>query len=737
MKLRIEGTRFLSILIVLVFVFGVSTAAVADSSGPERPADKRFVEKLGVQKFSGRLIVRPLQYKAWKAKGLSHQEAVNRVAKAKQIIETKNVIKRVRQTGEYIVRVPAGETEATVSNALMATDLFQYVEPDWIVYPIAAPNDPMFDNQWHHAPDRMQSADGWDIHTGSPSVSVGICDTGILTIHEDFQLHRLEGYNAVDGLWESQGGNINPVHPHGTQTTGCAAANGNNGEGVTGVGWNLSHRMLRVTNDSGGSAYISTLQDAARTSIEKGDRVASVSYSGVDISSNLTTATYIKSIGGLLVWAAGNDGRNLTYGNRDSDDIIVVGATDSSDTLAYFSAYGQFVDVTAPGVGIYTTDADNDSDYASVSGTSFATPLTAGLVALIWSYNPTLTPDQVESVLKQGCNDLGDSGLDNIYGYGRINVHGSLSLLNPCESACGNNISECNEACDGTNLGDETCQSQGFDDGTLACNGTCDGFDTSGCYDYVCGNGVKEGTEECDKNDESDESDESDFGDTVCGDFGCTGGSLTCNIDCTIDTSSCTGCPACDNDGLCESGEDCSNCPDCIIGGYCGDGICDPYAEPPENCKTCARDCLGKTNGRWDRQYCCGIGVKDSWYPFGCDERCTEDGLQCGEVTPSCCGDLVCEGAEDRFNCKIDCGSLPFCGDGSCDLGEDECNCPQDCGTPPGTEIECADGIDNDCDGLTDGDDPDCQCGGKNAPCSDNSDCCSGFCKESGLCSKP
>ena len=100
MKLRIEGTRFLSILIVLVFVFGVSSAAVADSSGPERDADKKFVEKPGVQKFSGRLIVRPLQYKAWKAKGLSHQEAVDRVAKARQIIETKKVIKRVWQTDE-------------------------------------------------------------------------------------------------------------------------------------------------------------------------------------------------------------------------------------------------------------------------------------------------------------------------------------------------------------------------------------------------------------------------------------------------------------------------------------------------------------------------------------------------------------------------------------------------------------------------------------------------------------
>ena len=174
----------------------------------------------------------------------------------------------------------------------------------------------------------MQSSDGWSIHTGNSTVSVGICDTGIRTSHEDFQLHRLEGYNAVDQKWEGQGGDISAVHPHGTMTTGCAAANGNNGVGIAGVGWDLSHRMLRVSNSSGGSAYMSTLQHAARTAVESGDRIASVSYSGVDTPSSLTTASYIKSIGGLLVWAAGNDGRNLTYGNRDNDDIIVVGGRD-------------------------------------------------------------------------------------------------------------------------------------------------------------------------------------------------------------------------------------------------------------------------------------------------------------------------------------------------------------------------------------------------------------------------
>ena len=419
-------------LVPALALAGLSITATAGDAGiPIRQATPTYEAVSGQREFSGRMIVRPRQLEAWTAAGLSEPAASTRVATAHAVLAEAPIIGYVGQTDEYIIELPRGRTENEAADLLMATGLFQYAEPDWILYPLATPNDSRFGNQWHHAPNRMQSEDGWDIHTGNPSVAVAICDTGVRTTHEDLLLHRLEGYNAVDREWESQGGNIGPVHSHGTNCTGSAAANGNNGVGVAGVGWDLSHRMMRVSNSSGGGAYLSDLQHAARTAVEAGDRVASVSYSGPDSSSNLTTATYIKSIGGLLVWAAGNDGRNLTYGNRDNDDLIVVGATDSGDGLAYFSAYGQYVDVTAPGTSIHTTDSGHNSDYASVSGTSFSTPLTAGLIALIWSADPTLTPDEVEQRLKDGCDDLGSGGVDNTYGYGRVDVYGSLSQGGP------------------------------------------------------------------------------------------------------------------------------------------------------------------------------------------------------------------------------------------------------------------------------------------------------------------
>jgi hypothetical protein len=416
----------------LMTLAGLTLPAIADEDPTPRSSEAIYTEIPGETEFSGRMIVRPRQLDDWIEAGISAPAASGFVAAAHGFARSAEVFEYVPQTDEFIIFVADGETENSTAAVFMDTGLFQYAEPDWFVYPVGVPNDPGFGSQWHHDANRMDSAAGWDIHSGDPAASaVAICDTGIRTSHEDFQLHRLEGYNAVDQKWESQGGDVGPIASHGTLTSGAAAANGNNNKGVIGMGWDLSHRMVRVTNSSGGGAYLSDIQHGARTAVESGDRVASASYSGVDNGSNLTTATYIKSIGGLLIWAAGNDDRNLTYGDRDADDIIVVGATDSSDTKAGFSAYGQFMDLTGPGVGIYTCDSGNDSDYASASGTSLSTPLAAGLAALIWSYNPALTPDEVEAALKDGCQDLGSGGVDNTYGYGRIDVVGSLNSIAP------------------------------------------------------------------------------------------------------------------------------------------------------------------------------------------------------------------------------------------------------------------------------------------------------------------
>lgn len=448
--------RVLSIFgLALLLLTGapVASGQQVTAPGAQRARAIRTGELLaipGVREFSGRLIARPWQLDALVDEGVSLDAARARRAAARRDLERYELLRFVPQTDESILFVPAGVLERDVVRALMATGNFEYVEPDWLLSPdggqiptqssagklpgalerqpkvARCPDDPLFSQQWHHQNERIQSCLGWAVHTGTPKITIAVCDTGILTTHEDLGLHRVEGYNAVDQLWESEGGQIGPRYPHGTKVTGTAAANSDNGLGVAGVGWNLRHRMIRVSNLSTGNAFLTDIQHGVRTAAEAGDDIVNVSYAGVSSTSNKTNAAYVRSLGGILVWGAGNESGTLSFSDRDADVLLVVGATNPDETLASFSNKGRFVDLVAPGVGILTTDSGFDSDYAVVQGTSFASPMAAGLCALIWSARPTLTPADVERILKLGTEDLGAPGIDDVFGYGRINVARSL-----------------------------------------------------------------------------------------------------------------------------------------------------------------------------------------------------------------------------------------------------------------------------------------------------------------------
>lgn len=422
-------------------------APLAAAQAPRHTRADDFAPIPGTRWLTQRLVVRPLQRREGLAAGPSAREVAARSRAARDVLRQLRVLRHVVQTDESVVEVPAGIEPRTAAEALLATGLFEYAEPDWLLAPlgavpqdgavsiagprgalrppVACPDDPLLGLQYQH--DLLGSCNAWRIHTGTPAISVGVCDTGIRVTHEELRLHRLEGYNAVDMLWESEGGHIDPVFYHGTRVTGCIAATGDNDLGGSGIGWNLSHRMVRVSNMANGNAFLSDLQHGARTSIEAGDRIANVSYAGVSSASNRTTATYIRSLGGLLFWGAGNSGGSLGSPDRDADDLLVIGASTSTDTRWIDSNHGLFVDLFAPGHLITTTDSGSDSDYATASGTSYASPIAAGVAAMIWSARPGLSPDDVEAILKASCDDIGDPGVDPVFGYGRVSLLGALT----------------------------------------------------------------------------------------------------------------------------------------------------------------------------------------------------------------------------------------------------------------------------------------------------------------------
>jgi len=392
---------------MLVVLAGL--CAIAEAKPP------LFAERPGELEFSGQLIVRPRQ-------DLNAEGA----ARARERL-TGMVKKYYPEVDEYTIFVAGanerqrGTGENELAAQLMATGDYQYVHPNWICYPGGTPNDPYFPSMWHHV--NMQSALGWDISTGSLSTIVAMTDTGVDVNHEDLT-HRVPGYNSAEDLAEVDGGQIADIHGHGTHVSGCAAATGDNNIGVAGVGWNLSFMMCRVTDSSSGGAYLEDLTEAARWAIEHGARSASTSYTGVEYDTVGTTGDYIDSIGGIYLYAADNSARDHYY--FDYPNVIVVGATDWTDTRAWFSSYGLACDVFAPGDGIWSSTIGNT--YAAWSGTSMATPVANGVVGMIWSVNPALTNHEVRDILFNTCDDIGDPGDDNVYGHGRVNLRRALTM---------------------------------------------------------------------------------------------------------------------------------------------------------------------------------------------------------------------------------------------------------------------------------------------------------------------
>jgi subtilisin family serine protease len=368
--------------------------------------------------FTGEMIVRPLPLPEMilRVGSVDRALVVRAVAMA---LASRDAYEYVPETDEFTIKLPRGMNENTYARRMMATGYYQYVTPNWRVYPVVIPNDPLYSQQWHHP--RINAPQAWDILVGNSSQIVAVCDTGIDLTHPDLAPNRVPGYNAVDQLTEAQGGQVNDINGHGTHVAGCAAAIGNNSIGVTGVGWNFRIMMVRVTNSSGGSSSMTYLTRGARWAVDNGAKTISVSYSGVSDPSVQTTGNYIKSRGGLLLWAAGNSNSNLTFQHAD---VVVVGATDSSDAKASFSSYGPWV-VFAPGVNILSTT--RGSTYGTMSGTSMATPIANGVAAMIWARFPHWTPDMVQWKLYTTCRDLGAVGRDPTFGWGRVDLFAAVS----------------------------------------------------------------------------------------------------------------------------------------------------------------------------------------------------------------------------------------------------------------------------------------------------------------------
>lgn len=228
-------------------------------------------------------------------------------------------------------------------------------------------------------------------------VRVAVLDTGIDLNHPDLDVR----------------GNINFVNPkksgnddngHGSHVAGIIAALDNQ-TGVIGVAPKAYLYAVKVL-DASGSGWLSDLVDGLQWCID--NRMQLVNMSLGASSDNLTfhqavTKTY--NAGVSMVAAAGNSGTSgLSYPGRYAE-TIGVSATDQGDNLAYYSSYGPQVDLAAPGSGIYSTY--KRGGYATLSGTSMATPHVTGAAALVLHRYGPMTPDQLRAHLKNTAENIG------------------------------------------------------------------------------------------------------------------------------------------------------------------------------------------------------------------------------------------------------------------------------------------------------------------------------------------
>lgn len=346
--------------------------------------------------------------------------------------------------------------------ALQRRDDIEYAEPNYLYRVSAIPSDPGYSNQVHY--DILNMEQAWDIETGSADVVVAVVDTGVALSHPDLQNKLVPGYDFVSNASTSGDGDgidSNPDDPgdpsssiayHGTHVAGTIAAEANNDQGGVGVAWGVRIMPLRALTYQSGSAvdvaqailYAAGLPNASGRVPDRRADVINLSLGGPSNSFTIANAVRdARAAGCIVVAAAGNSSSSEPNYPAANDGVISVSAVNANENLTYYSNYGPTIDIAAPGgeSGDHNGDGHSDSIYSTtkdssgrytygyMNGTSMATPHVSGVIALMRSANPNITPQEVDDLISSGriTRDLGAAGRDNEYGYGLLDAAKAVS----------------------------------------------------------------------------------------------------------------------------------------------------------------------------------------------------------------------------------------------------------------------------------------------------------------------
>jgi thermitase len=351
-----------------------------------------------------------------------------------------------------MIRPRSGIALALLRRRLNSHPDVSYAEPDFIqsTGAVKEPDDPIYPLQWavddSPSDHDIDAPDTWGSRTGC--VKVAVLDTGADTDHPDLKSNIYKssdkpnngkdddkngyvddtyGWNAIKGKGSGEDDN-----GHGTHVAGIIAGRGNNALGVSGICWSAKVIPVKFMNSRGKGATSDAI-DALQYAVKKGAKVVNGSFGSSSKSSALKDAVdYAQSKNVLLVFAAGNDGKNIdkspvypaSYGDSN---ILAVAASTSDDKLASFSNFGSTaVDVAAPGDDILSTYLGGG--YKSLDGTSMAAPYAAGVAAMLKKLESDATYGDLRYAIRHKVDK--PPAFNNKVAYdGRLNAYKALKAI--------------------------------------------------------------------------------------------------------------------------------------------------------------------------------------------------------------------------------------------------------------------------------------------------------------------
>jgi subtilisin family serine protease len=345
---------------------------------------------------------------------------------------------------------------------LMNNPEVEYAVPVFVYQTVYTPNDPYMNKQWYVKNIKLKEA--WDISKGSEEVLIGIVDSGTDWKHQDLadniwtnpneipnnnidddhngKIDDIRGWDLVGNVNQSDIGygnwkeDNNPLNPgtssnntHGTHVSGCASAVTDNNKGIAGTGFKTKIVPVKCASDQNirgiyrgyeGITYAANLGVDVINCSWGGPGYSPV---GQDVINNAVAK------GCVVVVATGNDGQNVDNGEfypAGYDNVLAVGATRSNNRKASFSNWGLITTVYTPGQGIYATMPNNK--YAYNSGTSMASPVTAGVAALVKALHRDWSPKQISHQLRSTSENVVTTVPSlRPYYYGRLNAYNALN----------------------------------------------------------------------------------------------------------------------------------------------------------------------------------------------------------------------------------------------------------------------------------------------------------------------